>query len=91
VAYFGVIVECENALVVMNDENEFFNIPDSVTRWRVYPRSIRYENHLHVISDSKIDIYSFNHDYFRSQEDKKIGIKYLEKDIRRPFPRNQMG
>ncbi|MBI5150746.1 MAG: hypothetical protein HZA28_08275 [Candidatus Omnitrophica bacterium] len=87
VAYFGVIVECENALVVMKDENEFFNIPDSVTRWRVYPRSIRYENHLHVISDGKIDIYSFNHDYFRSQEDKKIGIKYFERDNRRPLPR----
>lgn len=81
VSYFGVIIECENALVVIKDDNEFFNIPDSVTRWRVYPRSKRYENHLHVISEDKIDIYSFNHDYFRQQDGKKIGMKYFDKSI----------
>jgi len=79
VAYFGVIIECENALVVMQDDNDFFNIPDVATRWRTYPRSRRYENHLHVISEDRLDVYSFNHDYFRSQEGKKIGIRYREK------------
>jgi hypothetical protein len=78
VAYFGAIIECENALVVLSDEREFYNIKGSVTRWRVYPRSINYENHLHVIHDNCVEICSFNHDYFRSQYLKDFGIKFTE-------------
>ena len=75
-AYFGNIVECENALVVIQSDGKIFNIPGHITRWRVYPRSLNYENHLHVILDDKIEIYSFNYDYFLNQENKDIGIKF---------------
>lgn len=75
-AYFGNIIECENALIVMQSDGDIFTIPEAVTRWRVYPRSLNYENHLHVILDDRIEIYSFNHDYFISQGDKKLGIEY---------------
>ena len=37
---------------------------------------MNYENHLHVILDDRIEIYSFNHDYFLNQEDKEIGIEF---------------
>jgi len=75
-AYFGNIVECENALVVIQSNGEVLNIPGQITRWRVYPRSLNYENHLHVILDDRIEIYSFNHDYFLDQKDKEIGIEF---------------
>lgn len=75
-AYFGNIVECENALVIIQSDKKILTIPGPITRWRVYPRSMNYENHLHVILDDRIEIYSFNHDYFLNQEVKEIGIQY---------------
>ncbi|MBL7840603.1 MAG: hypothetical protein JNJ75_10715 [Cyclobacteriaceae bacterium] len=86
-AYFGNIVECENALVVVKSDSTYLTIPGPITRWRVYPRSMNYENHLHVILDDRIEIYSFNHDYFLNQEEKDIGIKFsAEKRLRYSKP-----
>ncbi|MDR2147705.1 MAG: hypothetical protein LBE91_14725 [Tannerella sp.] len=83
-SYFGNIVECENALVVAQSDGNCVTIPGPITRWRVYPRSLNYENHLHVILDDRIEIYSFNHDYFLNQREKKIGIQFTqEKHIQR--------
>lgn len=81
-AYFGNIVECDNALVVVQSNGEYLTIPGPITRWRVYPRSMNYENHLHVILDDRIEIYSFNHDYFLDQEGKNIGIKFTSEKHR---------
>lgn len=78
-AYFGTIIECENALIVALSNGETYTINGSATRWRVYPRSINYENHLHVILDDRIEIYSFNHDYFVDQNKKDFGLIYSEK------------
>ncbi|SFN21916.1 hypothetical protein SAMN05428949_1983 [Chitinophaga sp. YR627] len=75
-AYFGTIIECENALVIMLSNGEILTITGPITRWRVYPRSNNYENQLHVILDDRIEIYSFNHDYFVNQEHKDFGIEY---------------
>jgi len=77
-AYFGNIVECKNALVIIMSDKKIITIPGPITRWRVFPRSLNYENHLHVILDNKIVIYSFNQDYFIDQNNKAIGIKYSE-------------
>lgn len=82
-AYFGNIVECENALVVVQSNGEYLTIPGPITRWRVYPRSMNYENHLHVILDDRIEIYSFNHDYFLDQKEKNIGIQFTTEKHRR--------
>jgi hypothetical protein len=76
VSYFGTIIECENAVVVMQSDGSFFNIPGSATRWRVYPRSINYENHLHVIFENRLEVYSFNQDYFENQDGKDYGFSY---------------
>lgn len=75
--YFGNIVEYENSLFVIQSDGNVFNIPEPITRWRIYPRSMNYENHLHVILDDRIEIYSFNHDYFLNQSDKIIGLEYI--------------
>jgi len=82
-AYFGNIVECENALVVIQSDGKTLTIPGPITRWRVYPRSLNYENHLHVILDDRIEIFSFNHDYFLNQEDKEIGIQFTAEKHRK--------
>lgn len=82
-AYFGNIVECENALIVIQSDGKTFTIPGPVTKWRIYPRSMNYENHLHVILDDRIEIYSFNHDYFLNQENKEIGIEFKAEKHRR--------
>jgi len=78
-SYFGTIVECENALVILTGNDNFFNIPGEITRWRVYPRSINYENHLHVIQNDRLEIYAFNDDYFKDQQEKDFGIMFQEK------------
>ncbi len=84
-AYFGNIVECENALIVIQSDNNTLTIPGPITKWRIYPRSMNYENHLHVILDDRIEIYSFNHDYFLNQEDKEIGIQFRPEKHRRNY------
>lgn len=82
-AYFGNIVECENALIVIQSDGRTFTIPGPITKWRIYPRSMNYENHLHVILDDRIEIYSFNQDYFVNQENKEIGIEFRAEKHRR--------
>ncbi|MGK7893883.1 MAG: hypothetical protein AB4372_09740 [Xenococcus sp. (in: cyanobacteria)] len=74
VALFGVVVECEDSLIILRSDGEIYKIPNPVVRWRVYPRSLWYENHLHVIHDDRVDIYLFNHDYFIDQSSKLAGI-----------------
>lgn len=75
-SYFGTIVECENALIVLLSNGQTKTIEGPITRWRVYPRSMNYQNHLHVIKDDRIEIYSFNQDYFLDQNEKLIGLEH---------------
>ena len=84
-AYFGNIVECENALIIIQSDSKILTIPGPITKWRIYPRSMNYENHLHVILDDRIVIYSFNHDYFLNQENKEIGIEFKAEKHRRNY------
>jgi hypothetical protein len=75
VAMFGTVMEFEGALVVLTSDGGVVNVWGEPVAWRVYPRSRRYENHLHVVFDDRFEIHSFNHDYFIDQESKKSGIK----------------
>ena len=80
VAYFGTIIECENAMFILLSDGRTLTLPGSVVKWRVYPRSIRYENHLHLVKTDCIEIYSFNHDYYINQFCKQYGIAYRTKN-----------
>jgi hypothetical protein len=75
VALFGTIIECESALVVVPSEGPTITLPGEVVNWRVFPRSVHYENQLHLIYDDKLEILSFNHDYFVDQDRKRSGIR----------------
>jgi|GEM_PF-482439 len=76
IAYFGTVLHCENAVVVMLSDGTFYNIPGEASRVRIFPRSFNYENHLHVIQDNSLEIYSFNNDYFVDQKSKDFGFAY---------------
>lgn len=82
-AYFGNIIEFIDGLWVVRSDNEITRINKPVTRWRIYPRSINYENQLHVIMDDHLDVYSFNHDYFISQLEKTMGLVFSIEDKQR--------
>lgn len=81
VASFGVIIECENAIVVLRSDDEppststFLGEP---VNWRIFPRSKHYENQLHIIYEDRIEIISFNHDYFVNQKSKRAGTEVFQ-------------
>lgn len=84
-ALFGFVIEYDNGIVVMDSNLDNIWIPEEPINWRVFPNSKYYENHLHIVYPDRLDINSFNDDYFVNQDEKKAGIKYLER--RRPRSR----
>lgn len=75
---FGSIIEYEDRLIVIQSDGEIFCINAPITRWRIYPRSINYQNHLHVLLDDCMHVYSFNHDWLQNQWDKQMGSEYVD-------------
>lgn len=76
-SYFGNVLEFTKGVMVLRSDGNVTVIPDEVIRWRVYPRSKNYLNHLHLLYDDRLEIYSFNHDALVNQVTKKIGIEYV--------------
>ena len=81
VAVFGVVLEYDAALVVVgngpNESVEIHTVPGEPVNWRVFPRSANYRNHLHVVRDDVLEVWSFNHDFFvEEQKYKKMGTRY---------------
>lgn len=72
---FGIVLECENALVVIPSTGAPITLTGEPVKWRVFPRSKNYENQLHVVYEDRIDILSFNHDYFVNQKEKVAGLE----------------
>lgn len=81
VVEFGVVIETNKRLMVLLSTGEYVDIlrktEDRIVRWRVFPRSNCYINQLHVIFNDRIEIISFNDDYFVDQKNKTIGQRYL--------------
>ncbi len=77
---FGVVLEFDSGLLVMTSDEKIHDIPGEPVNWRVFPRSKRYENHLHVIGDAELTIHSFNQDADVDQFSKRIGSKYYDRD-----------
>jgi len=78
VALFGIVIECENALVVVPSEGATITFPGEVVNWRIFSRSIQYENQLHLIYDDRLEVLSFNQDYFVDQNQKQSGIRHFQ-------------
>jgi hypothetical protein len=73
-ALFGTVIECKNAMVVVPSEGPVQTLPGEPTNWRIFARSVQYENHLHVIYADRLEILSFNQDYLVNQEKKLFGL-----------------
>ncbi len=78
-AVFGAIIECENAVVVVPSEGRAITISGEPVNWRVFPRSVQYENQLHLIFNDRLEVFSFNQDYFVDQRRKLLGIQAFAK------------
>ena len=78
-SYFGVVLEMDESLLVVDSLGQSHFIQNEPVNWRVFPKSINYINHLHIIYEDYMDIYIFTHDYFVNQKEKKLGIRYCRK------------
>ncbi len=81
VANFGTIIELMNGIIIEQSNDKTFKISEPITRWRIYPRSKLYTNHLHLILEDRFVVYSFNHDFFIDQKSKVFGTEYTEKEM----------
>lgn len=80
VTYFGIIVELEDSLLIIYEDGRTvinFELQMDITKWRAFPRSVRYENQVHVVTNNALKILSFNSDFFNEQRKKQLGMKYL--------------
>ncbi|MCG3771481.1 MAG: hypothetical protein JW384_02667 [Nitrosomonadaceae bacterium] len=80
-SHFGLVAEYDGGLSVISSDGEPYFIKGPVVRWRVFPRSIRYENQLHVITEDSLEIYSFNGDYFVDQKQKFAGTQVWKSEF----------
>ncbi|QOR65102.1 hypothetical protein IM538_14820 [Cytobacillus suaedae] len=55
-ASFGNVIECENALVVLYNNNDVENIPGDIVTWKVFNNNPYYLNHLGIVFEDKISI-----------------------------------
>ena len=75
-ATFGVVVEHEDGLSIVESDDVQSEIAGPITKWRTYPRAINYENHLHVIKDDFVEIHAFYGDFFADPDAKRFGAKF---------------
>lgn len=73
---FGTVIEFDDSLLVVSSDASQSVINEPVTRWRTYPRSTHYQNHLHLIFDDHIDVLAFYGDYLIDQREKRFGSEY---------------
>jgi hypothetical protein len=64
VTVFGTVVELDDKLVIYGSDGATRTLHGEPISWRVFPRSQRYQNQLHVVRDRWLDVYAFTHDYF---------------------------
>lgn len=75
-AAFGIIVEFDKGLIVYQSDGAILKLPGEPVNWRAWPRAKHYGNQLHLIYEDRLEILSFNHDYFVDQKTKSRGIRH---------------
>jgi len=75
-SFFGSVVEYPDSIIVVESDLSVHRVEGAATRWRVFPRSHWYPNHLHIILEDRLDILSINGDLFADQRTKISGIEY---------------
>jgi len=74
IAVFGFVTEFDRGVLVMDSSLQSTWLEGEPVNWRVFPRSRYYTNHLHVIQEDHLSVFSFNGDYFVDQGKKVSGI-----------------
>ncbi|MGF1629501.1 MAG: hypothetical protein ACFCUT_08530 [Kiloniellaceae bacterium] len=74
-ALFGLVFEFDESLLVLTSDAEVHLLEGEPVNWRIFPRSRRYENHLHIMRENCLEILSFNHDAEQDQYKKLIGTR----------------
>ena len=77
VAFFGTVLELQDSLLILLSDGNQYVINGDPVSWKIFPRSRHYENHLHVVFEDRLEVYSFNQDYFVDQRSKLFGNSYL--------------
>lgn len=73
IAQFGIVYEYDSSLVVELADGERLTLRGEPINWRVFPRSQRYLNHLHVTRASYLSVYIFWGDYFTEGPQRVLG------------------
>jgi hypothetical protein len=76
VCLFGAVVETNRALWILESDGSITRLKGQPTTWRTFPRSKFYGNQLHVVWEDRLEVISFNADYFVDQEKKAMGVRY---------------
>ncbi|WP_437287501.1 hypothetical protein [Sorangium sp. So ce406] len=82
VAPFGSVLEFDDRVIVLLNSGEVLKFQGEPVNWRVFPRSLNYLNHLHLIYDDRIEIVAFTNDYFVSPEERLFGTEPVSADDR---------
>jgi len=78
-AVFGTILELDNCLVIVRSDEQVDTLRGEPTNWGVFPRSRHYVNQLHVVYEDRIEVLSYNHDYFVDQSRKVFGEPHVQR------------
>lgn len=81
VAQFGSVLEFNDRLLVIATNGQTLRIDGAPARWRIFPRSSQYFNHLHVIYEDRLEVFAFTHDYFVDQSSKNRGISVGDSNV----------
>jgi len=75
VGVFGLAVEYDTKLRVVLSNGSTIEL-EPPARWRVFPRSNFYENHIHFIQDDHLEVAAFVQDAEVQQGTKLVGVPY---------------
>jgi hypothetical protein len=80
VAPFGSVLEFDDRVAVLLNSGNISIFPGEPVNWRVFPRSLNYLNHLHLIYDDRIEIVAFTSDYFVAPGERLFGTEPVSAD-----------
>jgi hypothetical protein len=82
VAPFGTVLEFDSHISVLLNSGDVLRFPGEPVNWRIYPRSLNYLNHLHIIYDDYLEILAFTNDYFVPPGQRRFGTEPISADER---------
>jgi hypothetical protein len=73
-------LEFDDGLKVLLNSGDVLELPGEPVNWRIFPRSLNYLNHLHVIYEDRLEILAITSDYFVSPASRIFGTEPVSRD-----------